>query len=53
MAVGGGPAGELVMQRLCLALGAVAALDGLAAVDAMVSRGLLQVGRWERWSGFL
>ena len=34
---------ELVLQRLCLALGAVAVLNGAEAVDAIVSRGLLQV----------
>ena len=34
---------ELVLQRLCLALGAVAALNGPEAVDAIASRGLLQV----------
>ncbi len=37
------PAAELVVQRLGLALGAVAAVDGPAAVDAAVSRGLQQV----------
>ncbi|KAK9840741.1 hypothetical protein WJX81_001608 [Elliptochloris bilobata] len=41
-AEGSQAAPELVLQRLCLALGAVAALDGPPAVNAIVSRGLAQ-----------